>query len=76
NNARRSRTQSSVSQNVLRARSAFIKAIELDPSLSEGYAALAELSITIPPGDIDSAIEIAGFAIDVDKDNFGAHRLL
>lgn len=76
NNARRSRTQSMSSQNALRARTAFVQAVELDPSLAEAYFAIAELSITIPPGDIDSAIEIAGMAIDVDKDNFSAHRLL
>lgn len=76
NNARRSRTQSMSSQNALRARTAFVQAVELDPSLAEAYFAIAELSITIPPGDIDSAIEIAGMAIDVDKDNFASHRLL
>ncbi|MER3430588.1 MAG: hypothetical protein C4324_06000 [Blastocatellia bacterium] len=76
NNARRSRTQSMSAQNALRARTAFVQAVEFDPSLAEAYFAIAELSITIPPGDIDAAIEIAGMAIEVDRDNFSAHRLL
>ena len=58
------------------AKQAFQKAVELNPSLAEGYTALAELSLTIPPSDINEAISLSSLAIKIDKNNFGAHRIL
>jgi tetratricopeptide (TPR) repeat protein len=58
------------------AKSAFQRAVELDPNLSEGYTALAEISLNTPPNDVDEAIALARLGTRVDKDNFGAHRIL
>ncbi len=58
------------------AKQAFRKAVELDPNLSEGYTALAELALTTPPSDIDEAILLAGIAVKINPDNFGARRIL
>ncbi|HEX8637152.1 MAG TPA: tetratricopeptide repeat protein, partial [Pyrinomonadaceae bacterium] len=58
------------------ARQAFQKAVELDPTLAEGYTALAELAATTPPGDADEAIMLAAIATRLSPNNFGAHRLM
>ena len=58
------------------ARQSFIKAVELDPKLVEGYAALAELALLIPPGDVNESIAIADLAVKIQPDNFGARRIL
>jgi tetratricopeptide (TPR) repeat protein len=58
------------------ARQAFLKAVELNPTLAEGYTALAELSITMPPSDIDEAISLATIAVKLDPNNFGAQRIM
>jgi tetratricopeptide (TPR) repeat protein len=58
------------------ARQAFQKAVELDPTLAEGYTALAELAATTPPGDADEAIMLAIIATRLNPNNFGARRLM
>lgn len=58
------------------AKDALQKAVELDPNLAEGYTALAELSLTVPPQDIEEAILLSNIAVKLDKDNFGAYRFL
>lgn len=60
------------------ARQAFQAAVELDPTLAEGYTALAELEISQRPteGQVDEAIELAKLAVRVGPDNFGARRLM
>lgn len=58
------------------AKQALQKAVELDPTLAEGYTALAELALTTPPNDINEAIMLASIAVKIDKNNFGAHRIL
>ena len=65
-----------ISSNARLAKQAFQKAVELDPNLAEGYTALAELALTVPPNDINEAILLASLATKIDKDNFGAHRIL
>lgn len=58
------------------ARQAFQKAVELDPTLAEGYTALAEVTATTPPGDADEAIMLATIAARLNPDNFGARRIM
>jgi tetratricopeptide (TPR) repeat protein len=58
------------------ARQAFQKAVELDPTLAEGYTALAELAALTPPGDVDEAIMLATIATRLNPNNFGARRIM
>ncbi len=58
------------------ARTALLKAVELDPTLAEAYTALAELAVTMPPVSVDEAIKLAKRSIEANKTNFGAHRML
>ncbi len=58
------------------AKQALQKAVELNPKLAEGYTALAELTLTTPPNDINEAISLGSLAVKIDKNNFGAHRIL
>jgi tetratricopeptide (TPR) repeat protein len=75
-NSRRGRTATAVQNSARLSRLAFQQAIELNPVLSEAYTALAELSISAPPSDIDEAISLAELAVRIEKDNFGARRIL
>jgi len=72
----RTRSQSVMVTNANLAKTAFYRAIELDPSLAEAYTAIAELSVAIPPGDVPLGIELASKAVKIDNDNIGAHRIL
>lgn len=58
------------------AKQAFQKAVELDPTLAEGYTALADLAKNTPPYDVDESIMLAEIAIKIDRNNFGAHQVL
>jgi tetratricopeptide (TPR) repeat protein len=58
------------------AKQAFQKAVELNPNLAEGYTALAELAIKMPPSDINEAVSLASLATKIDKNSFGAHKIL
>lgn len=58
------------------AKQAFQKAIELDPTLSEAYTALAELAIYSQPVNVEEALAMASTAVKVNPNNFGAHRIL
>lgn len=70
----RPRSQAGLTSNLKLARQALQRAVELDPNLAEGYTALAYLSRT--PSGIEDAILLAGIAVKIDRDNFGAHQLL
>jgi tetratricopeptide (TPR) repeat protein len=72
----RLRSQMGTATGARLAKQALQKAVELDPTLAEGYTALAELALTTPPNDIDEAIMLATIAVKIDKNNFGAHRIL
>lgn len=72
----RTRSQAAIAVNSRLAKAAYLRAVELDPSLAEGYTALAELTIVTPPNDIDAAIELATRATAVDRNNFGAIRII
>lgn len=52
------------------AKEALQKAIELNPTLSEAYTTLAELS------DIEEATMLSTIAVKINPDNYGAHKLL
>ncbi|MBK8811315.1 MAG: tetratricopeptide repeat protein [Acidobacteria bacterium] len=72
-----SRTRSANALEIVRmAKQAFQKAVELDPSLAEGYTALAELSLSAPPNDVEESLALALIAVKVDKNNFGSNRIL
>ena len=62
--------------NVKLAKQAFQESVELDPLLSEGYTALAELAINGQPQDGEEAIRLALLAVKVNPNNFGARRIL
>ncbi len=72
----RLRSQAMITANAKLAKQSFQKAVELDPKLSEGYTALAELSLTTPPSDIDEAVLLATIAVKINPDNFGSQRIL
>lgn len=74
--ANRLRSNSGVANATRLARQALQKAVELNPHLAEGYTALAELAITMPPGDVDEAIELATMATRLEPNNFGGHKIL
>jgi tetratricopeptide (TPR) repeat protein len=61
---------------VRQAKAALQSVLELDPKLAEAYTALAELSLSSPPTDVDEAVALANLAIKVDPNNFGGHRIL
>lgn len=72
----RLRSQAGILNASRMARQALQKSIELDPKLAESYTALAELAITMPPGDIDEAISLATLATQIKPDNFGGQKIL
>ena len=60
---------------VRQAEQAFQQAAQLDPTLAEAHTALAEIAFFFSQ-DFDLAAREASFAENIDRDNFGAHRLL
>lgn len=75
-NGDRLRSMAGRQNNIRLAKRAFQESVELDPLLSEGYTALAELAINGQPQDADEAIKLALLAIKVNPNNFGARRIL
>ncbi|MCB1024434.1 MAG: tetratricopeptide repeat protein [Acidobacteria bacterium] len=73
---RRTRSETSAIAAELAARNALLKAVELDPKLAEGYTALAELELQRTKPSFDDVIMLSQIAVKLDKDNFGAHRIL
>ncbi len=69
-------TQAAVTAATLLARQSLQKSVELDPTLAEGYTALAEIVWITPPNDLDEAIKLAKIATGIDPNNFGGHQLL
>ncbi len=72
-NISRPRSQTSLANAVRLAKQSLQKAVELDPSLAEGYTTLAELARRTPPYDVDEAILLAGIAVKIDNNNYGGH---
>ena len=72
----RLRSMAARQNNINLAKQAFQESVELDPTLSEGYTALAELSINGQPQDIDEAIKLAALSAKVNPNNFGARRIM
>ncbi|HSI88128.1 MAG TPA: tetratricopeptide repeat protein [Pyrinomonadaceae bacterium] len=75
---RRTRSNSRIAAAIQAGRNAFKQAVELDPTLAEGYTALAELEIAQQPGDaqVNEALALARLATRVGPDNFGARRIM
>lgn len=72
----RQRTQSAALAGAQLAKQSLQKAVELDPTLAEGYTALSELTLTMPPNDIEEAILLANLAAKVNANSYGARRIL
>lgn len=72
----RTRSQAGVTTGAKLARQALQKAVELNPNLAEAYTALAEISLSTPPNDIEEAILLATISTKLNPDNFGARRIL
>ncbi len=74
--AQRLQTQAGRANSMKLAKIALQKAVEFDPSLAEGYTALAELAARMQPVDIDESIRLAAMATKIEPRNFGGHRML
>jgi tetratricopeptide (TPR) repeat protein len=72
----RTRPQAATASYLKLAKQALQKSAELDPTLAEAYTALANLAKNTPPYDIDESIMLAGIAVKIDPNNFGAHQIL
>lgn len=72
----RIRSQDGVLTGTKLVRQSLLKAIELDPTLSEAYTILAEITLSAPPNDIEEAVMMANMAVKINPDNYGAHRIL
>lgn len=72
----RSRPTSARTELARQAKLSFQQAIELDPTLAEGYTALAEIAISIPPINVEESIRLADIAAKINADNYGAHKIL
>ena len=70
------RSRSGRQNNARLASQALQESLALDPSISEGYTALAELALNTQPRDVDESIRLAQLAIRVNPNNFGARRIL
>ncbi len=74
--SKRQRSQAALQLNVMAAKAAIKEALEFDADLPEAYATLGELFLRFPPQDLDEASAFSKLAVKLDKDNFGAHRIL
>lgn len=74
--SRRVRTEAALTSYAKLAKQALQQSVELDPTLSESYTALANLAKNTPPYDIEESILLAGIAVKIDRNNFGAHQIL
>ncbi|HKP70192.1 MAG TPA: hypothetical protein VJV05_12975, partial [Pyrinomonadaceae bacterium] len=70
------RTRTGRQNNARLASEALKESVQLDPMLSEGYTALAELSLNVQPRDVEESIRLAQLSIRVNPNNFGARRIL
>lgn len=75
-NTHRLQTQAGKANSMKLAKLAFQKAVEFDPTLSEGYTALAELAVGMSPVDIEESIRLATTATTIEPRNFGGRRML
>jgi predicted Zn-dependent protease len=69
-------TRSNMEANLRRAKQSFQEAASLDPTLAEAHTALAWAAFYYPPYDFDEAQREAALAVGINRDNFGAHRIL
>lgn len=75
-NIRYVRSEAAAANYTALAKQSLQRAVELDPTLAEGYTALAELAKNTPPYSIDDSISAAAAAVRIDKNNFGGHQIL
>jgi tetratricopeptide (TPR) repeat protein len=74
--SRQVRSEATIASYAKLAKQALQKAVELEPTLDEAYTALANLAKNTPPYDIEESILLAGIAVKIDPNNFGAHQIL
>lgn len=73
---RRLRTQAALAMHAAAARQALVKALEINPSLTEAYTTLAELGFELRLNNPAEIERLSKIAVRLDPDNYGAHRLL
>lgn len=61
-------------QRLALAKNALTKAVEINPTLAEGYTALADLEWNQEIQNFEDILLFSQIAIKLDRDNFGAHR--
>ena len=76
-----SRSRTPAANTALLAKQALQKAVELDPNLDEAYTALSEVawitwSGTTESVDLDESETLAGTALKLNRDSYGAHHRL
>jgi tetratricopeptide (TPR) repeat protein len=69
-------TAATRANNLRLAKESLQKAVELNPVLAEGYTLLAELTLSVPPPDMEDALTLANIAVKIEPENFGGHRIL
>lgn len=76
--AGRLRGRSGLQAAVILSKQSYLRALELLPTLAEGYSALAELELLVRPGEaeVDEAINLAALAVKINENAFGAHRII
>ncbi len=74
--SKRLQTQTGRTNTANLARRSIQAAVELDPLLSEGYTALAEIAVGTGSFDLDEGIDLAQIAVKADPDNFGGRTIL
>lgn len=72
----RQRSQAEFMTQAKAAKESLQNAVELDPTLAEAYTALAEITLSIPPNDLEAALMLANIAVKINPDNYGGHRIL
>lgn len=75
-NMSRQRSQAELANGARAAKDSLQKAVELDPNLAEAYTALAELTLSTPPNNLDEALLLANIAVKINPENYGGHRIL
>ena len=75
-NTRPPNSPAAATNNARLAKQSFRKSVELNPLLAEAYTALAEITLSTPPYDLEEAILLAAAAVKIEPENFGGHRIL
>ncbi len=72
----RLRSQADFTTQAKAAKESLQSAVELDPTLAEAYTALAEITLSMPPNNLEEALMLANIAVKINPENYGGHRIL